>query len=429
MGVSSRIAIIGSGVSGMTTGHLLARRHEVHLFEADDRLGGHTATKDVEVASGRYAIDTGFIVFNDWTYPGLIRLLDRLGVPSKASEMSFSVKNPRRSLEYNGTDFDRLFVQRRNFARPSFYRMLLEILRFNREAPRVLEGGPDASATLGEYLDRHGYSELFAENYALAMGGAIWSASYRQMREFPFRFFVEFFKNHGMLSVDDRPTWRVIEGGSRSYIAPLVAPIGADRIHLSSPIESVRRLGTAAAPEGVELRIGGARPRIERFDHVVFACHSDTVKKILADPTPEEREIFANLDYQPNSVVLHTDTRVLPEARKAWAAWNFYVPTSERGNVAVTYHMNILQRLEAHENFLVSLNLDDAIDPSKILGRWTYDHPKYTLATVRSQDRWGEISRLDRRTHFAGAYWRFGFHEDGVQSGLRVARAFGEELA
>lgn len=413
----------------MTAGHLLARRHDVRLFEADDRLGGHTATKDVEVDSGRYAIDTGFIVFNDWTYPGLIRLLDRIGVRSKPSEMSFSVKNPRRGLEYNGADFDRLFAQRANLFRPSFYRMLLEIVRFNREAPKVLSaGGTDRELTLGQYLDRHGYSDVFAENYALAMGGAIWSASYRQMREFPFLFFVEFFKNHGMLSVDDRPVWRVIEGGSRSYIAPLVAPIGAERIHLGSPIESVRRLGPAESPEGVELRIGGERPRTERFDHVVFACHSDTVKRILADPTPAEREVFANLDYQPNSVVLHTDVSVLPRSRKAWAAWNFFVPPTERGNVAVTYHMNILQRLEAPENFLVSLNLDDAIDPAKVLGRWTYDHPKYTLAAVRAQARWEEISRLDRRTHFAGAYWRFGFHEDGVQSGLRVARTFGEEL-
>jgi predicted NAD/FAD-binding protein len=425
-----RIAIIGSGISGMTAAHLLARKHEVHLFEADDRLGGHTATKDIEVASGRYAIDTGFIVFNDWTYPSFIRLMDSLGVKSKASEMSFSVKNGRTGLEYNGADFPRLFAQRRNLVRPSFYRMLLEIVRFNREAPLVLDlptDHPDVDLTLGAFLDRHGYSSVFAENYAMAMGAAIWSASFAQMRDFPLRFFIHFFKNHGMLSVNERPTWRVIEGGSRSYIAPLVASVGLERIHLSSPIASVRRIG-GDSPNSVRLEIGGKNPRTEDFDHVIFACHSDTVKKILGDASPAERDVYAALDYQPNSVVLHTDESVLPKTKKTWAAWNFYVPRAERDRVALTYHMNILQRFSSPENFLVSLNIDSAIDPKKILGRWSYDHPKFTVAAVAAQARWAEISRLDRRTHFAGAYWRFGFHEDGVQSGVRVANAFGEDL-
>jgi predicted NAD/FAD-binding protein len=427
---NQRIAIIGSGVSGMTAAYLLARKNEVHLFEADDRLGGHTATKDIEVASGRYAIDTGFIVFNDWTYPAFIRLMEKLGVKTKESEMSFSVKNGRSGLEYNGANMGALFAQRRNLVRPSFYRMLLEIVRFNREAPAVLDyeaSHPDADMTLGEYLKRGKYSESFAENYAMAMGAAIWSASFAQMREFPLRFFVRFFANHGMLSVDNRPIWRVVEGGSRSYIAPLVAPLSKDRIHLSTPIHRVTRVGVAET-RGVRLEIGGANPRTEDFDHVVFACHSDTVKKILADPSEAEREVFSELDYQSNSVILHTDTSILPKVRKTWAAWNFYVPEAERDRVAVTYHMNILQRFQSPENFLVSLNLDSAIDPKTILGKWTYDHPMYTLGAVHAQARWGEISRLDRRTHFAGAYWRFGFHEDGVKSGVRVANTFGEEL-
>ena len=428
--MNQRIAIIGSGIAGMTAAHLLCRKNTVHLFEAGAQLGGHTATKDIETASGRYAIDTGFIVFNDWTYPSFIRLMKKIGVKSKASEMSFSVKNANSGLEYNGTDFNRLFSQRRNLARPSFYRMLLEIVRFNREAPLVLELGvdhADANQTLGDYLRENKYSEDFAKNYAMAMGAAIWSASFAQMREFPLRFFVHFFKNHGMLSVDNRPTWRVIEGGSRSYIAPLVASLDAQRIHLASPIVSVTRI-VGDSPTSVRIEIGGANPRTEAFDQVVFACHSDTVKKILADPTPAEREVFSELDYQTNSIVMHTDISVLPKTRRAWAAWNFYVPKTERDQVALTYHMNILQRFTSPENFLVSLNLDSAIDPKKILGRWTYDHPKYTLGAVRSQGRWTEISRLERRTHFAGAYWRFGFHEDGVKSALRVADAFGEEL-
>jgi uncharacterized protein len=424
----SRIAIIGSGVSGMTAAHLLSRRHEVHLFEADDRLGGHTATKDTEVESGRYAIDTGFIVFNDWTYPAFIRLMEKLGVKSRASEMSFSVKNGRSGLEYNGADFSHLFAQKRNLIRPSFYSMLLEIVRFNREAPAVLDlppADPKANQTLGEYLLENRYSKGFAENYAMAMGAAIWSASFAQMREFPLRFFVHFFKNHGMLSVNERPTWRTIEGGSRSYIAPLLAGL-ENRIHLSSPVDRVSRVG--APIERVRLEIGGSRPRIEEFDHVVFACHSDTVKKILGDPSPLETEVFAAFDYQPNVVTLHTDISVLPKTKKTWAAWNFYVPSVEKSKVAVTYHMNILQGIQSPENFLVSLNLDSEIEPSKVLGQWIYDHPKFTLPAVRSQERWGEISQVERRTHFAGAYWANGFHEDGVKSGLRVAAAFGEEL-
>lgn len=261
----------------------------------------------------------------------------------------------------------------------------------------------------------------------MAMGAAIWSASFAQMDSFPLRFFVRFFKNHGMLSVADRPIWRVIEGGSRSYIAPLVAPLDRRRIHLGSPVERVERRGGSEIAS-VRISIGGENRRVEDFDHVVFACHSDTVKKILVDPSETEREVFADLDYQPNSVVLHTDTAVLPRVKKTWAAWNFYVPPKDSERVALTYHMNILQGLAAPENFLVSLNLDSAIDPAKILGRWTYDHPKYTVGAVRSQKRWEEISRHERRTHFVGAYWRFGFHEDGVQSALRVAKAFGEEL-
>ncbi len=424
-----RIAIIGSGVSGMTAAYLLSRQNEVHLFESESRLGGHTATKDVDVPSGRYAIDTGFIVFNDWTYPNFIRLMEKLSVKSKVSEMSFAVKSAKTGLEYNGTNFQGLFAQRRNFFRPQFYTMLQEIMRFNRESPALLPLGeehPDHALNMGEFLKRGGYSEYFTENYIMAMGAAIWSASYAQMRNFPARFFVEFFKNHGMLSVNERPTWRVIEGGSRSYIAPLTAPF-RERIHLNTPVLGVTREGGNEV-SAVKISLGGASPRTETFDQVIFACHSDTVKLLLKDPNPAEREVFSELNYQANEVILHTDIGVLPERRRAWAAWNFFVPKEEREKVAVTYHMNILQGIRAPENFLVSLNLGSEIDPKQILGQWTYDHPKYSLGSVRAQARWSEISRLALRTHFAGAYWSYGFHEDGVKSGVRVAEIFGEKL-
>ncbi len=421
----TKIAVIGSGIAGMTAAHLLSRKNEVHLFESGPELGGHTATKDVTVASGRYAVDTGFIVFNDWTYPNFIKLMTSLGVRWKDTEMSFSVKNAKNGLEYNGASFGHLFAQKRNLVRPSFYRMLLEIMRFNRESLELLER-PDDLTTLSDYLRKNRYSAAFAENYILAMGAAVWSASLDQMRAFPAQFFVRFFKNHGMLSVNERPVWKVIEGGSRSYIAPLTACLG-NRIHLSTPIEGVVRTGGENATS-VCITTGGENPRSEIFDHVVFACHSDTVKRILKDASPLEHEVFDELDYQPNEVVLHTDTSVLPKIKKTWAAWNYFVPKREGDRVAVTYHMNILQRFESPENFLVSLNMGSEIDPSKVLGRWVYDHPKFTVGAVASQKRWAEISGLKTRTHFAGAYWSYGFHEDGVNSGLRVAATFGEKL-
>ncbi len=416
-----KIAVIGSGIAGMTATHLLSRKNTVHLFEAGETLGGHTATKDVITASGRYAVDTGFIVFNDWTYPNFIRLMRALGVKWKDTEMSFSVKNAKNGLEYNGASFAHLFAQKRNLFRPSFYRMLLEIVRFNRESINLLDT-PDDHTSLSDYLAKNRYSSDFAENYILAMGAAVWSASMEQMRAFPAQFFVRFFKNHGMLSVNDRPVWKVIEGGSRSYIAPLTACLG-DRIHLKSPV-----LGVTRSPSGVRIEIGGATPRTEEFDQVVFACHSDKVKKILKDPSPLEREILAPLDYQPNEVILHTDESVLPTISKTWAAWNYFVPKTEGNRVAVTYHMNLLQGIQSPESFLVSLNLGHQINPVTILGKWTYDHPKFTVEAVKSQKRWGEINSLESRTHFCGAYWAYGFHEDGVNSGLRVASTFGEKL-
>ena len=415
-----KIAIIGTGISGLTSAYLLSRKHEIEVFEADSRPGGHTHTLDVETRSGRYAVDTGFIVFNDWTYPNFIALMNQIGVKWQDSSMSFSVKSQKTGLEYNGTSLNSLFAQRSNLLRPAFYKMIREILRFNRESVEVL--GRGGIETLGEYLERNGYSNAFKENYLIPMGAAIWSSSAQQMEEFPIEFFVRFFKNHGMLSVDERPVWRVIRGGSRSYIEPLTRGF-RDRIRLGSKVISVRRGDSGATLQVVEN--GELQERV--FDQVVFACHSDDALSLIRDASHPEREVLGAFQYQSNSTILHTDETVLPKRRLAWAAWNYLVPERQQDRVAVTYHMNILQGLKAPESFLVSLNLDSAIDPAKVIRRLEYRHPVYSNAAFQAQGRWGEISGRNRY-HFAGAYWGYGFHEDGVKSAIQVGSSFGEAL-
>jgi uncharacterized protein len=413
-----RIAVVGSGIGGMAAAWYLSSHHRVTLFEAADRLGGHTATVDVELDGRHYAIDTGFIVFNDWTYPHFQRLLARLGVLTQPTEMSFSVHETARDFEYNGHTLASLFAQRRNLLRPSFYRLLRDILRFNREATLALETGALAPAmTLGEWLDAGGYGEAFQRRYLLPMGAAIWSASLQDLRDFPLQFFVRFFRHHGLLSVSDRPQWYTLVGGSRSYIPALTAPY-AGRIRLATPVRGIQRLA-----DGVALRTDAGT---ERFDEVVLACHADQALALLEDPSPAEREILGALPYQDNEVVLHTDTRLLPRRRRAWASWNYRLDGRGEGErISVTYDMNILQRLEAPHTFCVTLNDGDAIAPDKVLGRFTYAHPQFTLAGEAAKARHAEISGLDFRTHYCGAYWRNGFHEDGVWSALRVARALG----
>ena len=413
----SKIAVVGSGISGLVAAYFLSRSHDVHVFEAADYIGGHTHTVDVEVPSGRYAIDTGFIVFNDWTYPTFIRLIDQLGVASKPTEMSFSVKAEATGLEYNGTDLKGLFAQRSNVLRPSFLRMLGDILRFNRQAVSDLLSTDDA-LTLGQYLEQRHYSESFKNNYIIPMGAAIWSASEQQMLHFPFRYFVRFFNNHGMLNIGHRPTWRVIQGGSRSYIPPLTRGF-ADHVHLRTPVRSIRR-----ATDHVVLALGGEVPQEAVFDDVVMACHSDQALTLLSDSSVQERAILGAFGYQRNHTVLHTDTRVLPTQQRAWAAWNYWIPRQQQSHVAVTSNMNILQGISAPESFNVSLNLD-GIAPANVLQQFEYHHPVYSVGAVLAQTQWAQISGTNR-THFCGAYWGYGFHEDGVKSGVRVAEALGE---
>ncbi|MBX9712306.1 MAG: FAD-dependent oxidoreductase [Pseudomonadaceae bacterium] len=415
-----KIAIIGSGISGLTAAYLLNRQHDISVFEASDWVGGHTHTVDVQVDGRHYAIDTGFIVFNDWTYPNFIELLNQLGVTYQPTEMSFSVCDPATGVEYNGNTLNSLFAQRRNLISPPFWGMLRDILRFNREAVDDLQQQRIASdLSLGSYLQQRGYGERFIQHYIVPMGAAIWSMSLADMLNFPLQFFLRFFKNHGLLSVTNRPQWQVIKGGSSSYVAPLSASF-AERIRLQCPVQRVERDAT-----GVTVYSSAGS---ERFDKVVFACHSDQALQLLAEPSATEQQILGALPYADNDVVLHTDTRLLPKRPLAWASWNYRLggPTSQPA--ALTYNMNILQGLRSDTTFCVSLNQTDAIDPSKILARYTYAHPQYSLAGVAAQARWEELLGANH-SYFCGAYWANGFHEDGVVSGLRVARAFGEALA
>jgi predicted NAD/FAD-binding protein len=414
-----KIAIVGSGIAGLTCAYLLNRQHDIQVFEASDWIGGHTHTVDVEVEGRSYAVDTGFIVFNDWTYPNFIRLLEQVGVAFKPTEMSFSVSDPATGVEYNGHDLNTLFAQRSNLLSPAFWGMLRDILRFNRQSQDDLANNRiGADTTLGQYLDSNGYGRRFIEHYIVPMGSAIWSMSLTDMLGFPLQFFVRFCKNHGLLSVSDRPTWQVIEGGSRSYVAPLTASF-AERIRLNCPVSRVVR-----DQDGVTLYSAAGS---ERFDKVIFACHSDQALALLERASAAEQDILGALPYANNDVVLHTDTRLLPKRKLAWASWNYRLGGPREQMAAVTYDMNILQGIDSDTTFCVSLNQTAAIEPSKILARFQYAHPQYSLAGTAAQARWEELLGA-QHTYYCGAYWANGFHEDGVVSALRVARAFGETL-
>jgi predicted NAD/FAD-binding protein len=414
-----KIAIIGSGISGLTAAYLLNREHEISVFEASDWVGGHTHTVDVRVDGRDYAIDTGFIVFNDWTYPNFIQLLKQLGVGYQPSEMSFSVCEPGRDFEYNGNTFNSLFAQRSNLLSAGFWGMLRDILRFNRETLDDLDQhNVAADLSLGVYLHERGYGQRFIEHYIVPMGAAIWSMSRAEMMHVPMPFFLRFFKNHGLLSITERPQWQVIKGGSSSYVAPLTASF-AERIRLHCKVLRVER-----DEAGVTLHSAAGS---ERFDKVVFACHSDQALQLLVAPTSAEQQILGDLPYADNDVVLHTDTRLLPKRRLAWASWNYRLGGAASRPAALTYNMNILQGIDSPSTFCVSLNQTETIDPSKILARYTYAHPQYSLNALAAQARWEELHGA-HHSYFCGAYWANGFHEDGVVSALRVAAAFGQSL-
>lgn len=410
-----KIAIVGSGISGLVAARELSRHHDVHVFEAAERIGGHTHTVDVDIEGRIFAVDTGFIVFNEDNYPEFTKLMRELGVASRPTTMSFGVRDQRTGLEYNATSLNKLFAQRRNVLRPSFLRMISDILRFNRVAPTVFQD-EDLYETVESWITRHRFSRTFIKDHLMPLGASLWSCPVGEFRRFPIRFLVEFLANHGMLTVEGRPTWRTIVGGSRAYLQPLTRPY-ADRIHTLMPVRGVRRDSL-----GVELEFGTGEA--ERFDHVVLACHSDQAMRMLVDPTTVESEILGSLRYQTNDVLLHTDTSVMPKTKRAWAAWNYRVadtPDGASSAATVTYDMNILQGLDAPVEFLVSLNKTGDIDPDKVIKRMIYEHPVFDVAAERARSRRVELASVPH-TSYCGAYWGWGFHEDGVRSALAASR-------
>ncbi|WON78065.1 NAD(P)/FAD-dependent oxidoreductase [Serratia sp. UGAL515B_01] len=413
------IAIIGSGISGLTCAWKLAPTHQVTLFEANDYPGGHTATVDVTLEGQHYAIDTGFIVYNERTYPNFIALLDELGISGQPTEMSFSVTHPSSGLEYNGHTLNTLFAQRRNLLNPRFYRFLLEILRFNRQCKKRLSEGSIGTETLNDFLHQNAFSNYFAQHYLLPMGAAIWSSSMADMRQFPLVLFLRFFDHHGLLDITNRPQWFVVPGGSREYIRRMLAVLaGKFTLHLNTPVLRVERHTDHSV---VHSSLGE-----QRFDQIIFACHADQALHLLSDASPLEQQILSQLPYQANEVVLHTDTQLLPRQRRAWASWNYLLPTNdglaETLRASVTYNMNILQGLQAPHTFCVTLNPQQPVNPTQILRQFTYHHPVFNQASAQAQQQRSLING-QQNTWFCGAYWYHGFHEDGVRSALDVTQA------
>jgi len=413
-----KIAIIGSGISGLLSGYLLSRRHDVSVFEAGNEIGGHTATKIVAAPEGNLAVDTGFIVFNDRTYPNFLKLLAQLKVAYQPTDMGFSVACQRTGFEYSGTSFNGVFAQRKNIFNKSHWRMLKEIVQFNAACTQLYKDNciPE-DQTLGEYLQLHAYSEKFIHLYILPMVSAIWSSPVGTSASMPLTFFVRFFHNHGLLTVTQQPQWYTVKGGSHKYLHPLIENY-KDTIYTDCPVFTVRR-----NPDSVAITT--ARFGEQLFDEVIFACHSDQALKLLADSTPTEYDILSAIPYQSNQVVLHSDIRLLPKLRRSWASWNYILLNHGEDNVALTYNMNILQKLNSATTFCVTVNAGKVIDPEKIYGEYQYSHPMFTRESVAAQARWAEISGVNH-THFCGAYWRNGFHEDGVVSAIRVAEMLGE---
>ncbi len=419
-----KIAVIGSGIAGMTCAHLLSEEHQVELFESNDYIGGHTHTVDVEVQGQSYAIDTGFIVFNDRTYLNFRALMRKIGVTWRDTEMSFSVRDPLSGLEYNGHSINTLFAQRKNLFKPSFYKLLNGILAFNKQAKAAHQDLSRAQEqTLGEFLAAQKLPQKVADYYLLPMVAAIWSASIDDAADFPLDFFLRFFENHGLLNVADRPQWATINGGSSAYIEPLVGHLKA-QTHLNTKLRAVhRQLANRDGAVTLEFADG----TLADFDEVILACHSDQALALLAEPSDKESAVLGAIPYQDNEVVLHTDIRLLPREKRAWASWNYLLHHGEGARTrpsSVTYNMNILQGIEAPETFCVTLNNTDAIQPERILRKFTYAHPVYSLESMQARARRADICG-QQHTHFCGAYWYNGFHEDGVRSALDVTQRLG----
>jgi predicted NAD/FAD-binding protein len=413
-----KIAIVGAGISGLVCAYLLNGDHDIILFEANDYIGGHTHTVDVTLGTNRYAVDTGFIVFNEVTYPNFLKLIRQLGISYQPSVMTFSVKSESDGIEYSPHNLNSFFIQRKNLLDPSFYRMIRDIIRFRHEFPPLLQR-KNLDEGLVPFLRSHGYSRRFIDYFIIPLGSSLWSADPKRIDDFPLSTFVRFFENHGFLRIKHPFEWKVVRGGSARYVEKLVAPFSA-KIRPGSPVRSVTR-----HQYGVDVRLNSGT--VEQFDHVVLAVHSDQALAMLSDPTPSEREILGSIPYQENLTILHTDTRILPSRRRIWSSWNYCIPRQEQRRAVITYDMNILQTLDAPVEFCVTLNRADEIAADKRIGTYNYYHPVYTLASPAAQKRQSEISGHNR-THYAGAYWGYGFHEDGVNGALAACAFFGKRL-
>lgn len=418
-----RIVVIGAGVSGLVCARLLAARHDVTLLEAASRLGGHAHTVECDVGARPVAADVGFMVFNRRTYPNFTRLLDLLGVRSQPADMSFSVRADHAGLEYQSGD---LFAQRRNLASPGFWRMLADILRFNRAA-RSVAAGPTANgadtlplmATIRDFLWQANFGRQLWEHYLLPMTAAIWSSPPRQVENFPARFLLGFLANHGLLQLRDRPQWLTIPGGSRTYVAALAAPLG-ERVRLGCPVRRVERVD-----DGVVVDAANQPP--QQFDAAILATHAPQSLAMLTDATLAERRTLGAFAYQSNDAVLHADATVLPRRRRAWASWNFLATDDPARPPAVTYDLNLLQQLRLPAPLCVTLNPPVPLRDDAVLAPLQFEHPLYSTASVAAQSQREELHR-DGRVFFAGAYWGYGFHEDGVNSALAVCKHFGASL-
>jgi len=413
-----KIAIVGTGISGLVTAYLLSRDHDVAVFEANDYIGGHTHTVDVARSHGTVAVDTGFIVFNEKTYPNFIKLIEKLGVAWQPSDMSFSVQCEKTGLTFSPSTLNALFAQRRNLIRPFFYRMLWDAMRFRRESLDLLDQHED-DMTLAHYLKKKDYSQGFIDYFILPMGAAIWSTDPKRFMDFPVHYLAAFFHNHGFLNIKDQPQWRTIRGGSKQYIAPLTQSF-RDKIRLNTPVRQIRRHATH-----VTLTLGGGHEH--EADQVVIAAHSDQALKMLANPSEKEIDVLAAIPYQENLTILHTDTALMPTRRTAWASWNYRIAQNQEGRVALTYNMNLLQNLASKDQYCVTLNMADAINPQKRIKELVYHHPVYDPKGLAARRRHAEVNGVNR-TWFCGAYWGYGFHEDGVNSALAVAKHFGRTI-
>ena len=414
-----KIAIIGSGISGLTASYLLNRKHDITLFEKNDYIGGHTHTHEIENDNKIWNVDSGFIVYNEKTYPNFIKLLNMLGVERQLTRMGFSVKSPNKNLEYAGHSLNGLFAQRLNLFRPSFIRILGGMKRFNKEARKDLLS-LNKEMTLGEYLFKNNFSEEFIDNYIIPIGAAIWSTKPSNMLNIPAIFFIRFFENHGFLQILDRPKWWVIKGGSKQYVKKIISGFEKD-IRLSTSVHTIVR-----KEKSVIIKFGSDNQE-EQFDAVVLATHSDQALKLLQKPTEKEKEILSLLPYQRNDAMLHYDHSILPKRKLAWSSWNYFLDGNTNDPVALTYNMNILQSLKSSKTFCVTLNKLEMVNKNKTIKNLSYEHPLFTTDGVNAQKRKREISGQNN-TYYCGAYWHNGFHEDGVVSALDVCSQFGETL-